>query len=353
MNINVPILDKGYKVLVKCPTYNHSKFICDALNGFSIQETNFPFICIVVDDASKDGNQDVIKQYANENCDMSNAEISEDDISTYIRVSHKTNSNCDFLFCLLKVNLYGKPEKQEIYKPYRAVCEYEASCEGDDYWILPSKLQKQVDILVNNLNVGAVYTQFYGCKENTKSLYDRNVKIKNGQQYETMLLGQLDIWTLTICYRVDILRFVPNLDSHIFFRGDINLFLSITSRYEVVCIPEKTAVYRELKESASHFTNRNAAVAFRYKAQNTFNYHLENGPKVSKKVYDNVKYRLAQSTISYAYSENRYELLKKVKYPLNYLNSCRNLFSFVLLIIGRNQYLFNFLRLCLSQFKMI
>jgi len=53
MNINVPLPDKKYKVIVRCITYNHSKYICDALNGFAIQETKFPFICIVVDDASK------------------------------------------------------------------------------------------------------------------------------------------------------------------------------------------------------------------------------------------------------------------------------------------------------------
>ena len=46
-------LKKKYKVIVRCITYNQSKYICDALNGFAIQETKFPFICIVVVDASK------------------------------------------------------------------------------------------------------------------------------------------------------------------------------------------------------------------------------------------------------------------------------------------------------------
>ena len=171
MNISVPNPEKNYKVLVRCITYNHSKFICDALNGFSIQKTNFPFICIVVDDASKDGNQDVIKQYANDNCDMSKSEISEDDISIYIRVPHKINLNCVFLFCLLKLNLYGKPEKQEIYKSYRVACKYEAMCEGDDYWIDSQKLQVQVDFLDKFKDYGVCITDF-------NILYQKDKKIK-------------------------------------------------------------------------------------------------------------------------------------------------------------------------------
>ena len=44
MNIKVPIPDKEYKVMVRCATYNQSKYIWDALNGFAIQETDFPFM---------------------------------------------------------------------------------------------------------------------------------------------------------------------------------------------------------------------------------------------------------------------------------------------------------------------
>ena len=40
--------------------YNQSKYIEDALNGFIMQKTNFPFVCVIIDDASTDGEQDVI-----------------------------------------------------------------------------------------------------------------------------------------------------------------------------------------------------------------------------------------------------------------------------------------------------
>lgn len=265
MNINVPILDKGYKVLVKCPTYNHSKFICDALNGFSIQETNFPFICIVVDDASKDGNQDVIKQYANENCDMSNAEISEDDISTYIRVSHKTNSNCDFLFCLLKVNLYCKPEKQEIYKPYRAVCEYEAICEGDDYWIYQKKLQMQVVYLDSHPECGLVYAK-------SKVFVQQNNRFRRnciGSDVSDIkkLIFRNDICTLTTCFRQSYMKDYI-LDPEIIKKsrewklGDYPMWLWIVCQYSAHFIDTEVSVYRILNESISHSNDIRKVIAY-------------------------------------------------------------------------------------------
>lgn len=147
-NINYPAPKQEYKVLVKCFTFNHSKYIEDALNGFAIQQTNFPFVCLVVDDASTDGEQAVIKAWMARECDMSRAETIDIPTSVVVIVPHKTNAYCTFAFYLLKQNLYkNKDEKLRHVAPWRKVCEYEAICEGDDYWIDSLKLQKQVDFL--------------------------------------------------------------------------------------------------------------------------------------------------------------------------------------------------------------
>jgi len=248
MFVNVPIPDKDYKVIVRCITYNQSKYICDALNGFAIQETNFPFICIVVDDASKDGNQDVIKRYANENCDMSKAEISEDDVSKYIRVPHKTNGNCFFLFCFLNVNLFGKPEKQEIYKPYRAICEYEAICEGDDYWTDSQKIQKQVDVMTSDQSVGFVYTGFSTVDENGEPrMYpwceERMERSCSGDIFEKLIDHNM-VLTLTICFRKTLydkyLEFLKKYSVSI----DYFLFLVLAGLSKGIYIDEKMGCYR-------------------------------------------------------------------------------------------------------------
>lgn len=153
---------KDYKVLVRCFTYNQSKYIEDALNGFAMQKTDFPFVCLVMDDASTDGEQEVIKAWMERECDMENAENIEIEKSFITLVPHKSNLNCHFAFYFLKQNLYGTGEKKMcMVTPWREHCEYEALCEGDDYWIHPGKLQMQAYVLDehNELDMCACATQ--------------------------------------------------------------------------------------------------------------------------------------------------------------------------------------------------
>ena len=58
-----------YKVFVYCNTFNQTSYIKDTMDGFCMQQTNFPFVCMIMDDASTDGEPEVIKQYLNDNFD--------------------------------------------------------------------------------------------------------------------------------------------------------------------------------------------------------------------------------------------------------------------------------------------
>lgn len=51
-------------VSVLCATFNHEKYIDDAIRGFLAQKTNFPFEVIIRDDASSDKTADIIRSYA-------------------------------------------------------------------------------------------------------------------------------------------------------------------------------------------------------------------------------------------------------------------------------------------------
>lgn len=152
MNKDIYTPKQDYKVFVRCNTFNQSKYIEDALNGFAMQQTDFPFVCLVMDDCSTDGEQDVIKAWMERECDMEKDENIDLELANVILVPHKVNTNCTFAFYLLKKNLYGTGKKGSLVTPWRDHCEYEALCEGDDYWTHPEKLQKQVDILDNNPN---------------------------------------------------------------------------------------------------------------------------------------------------------------------------------------------------------
>ena len=85
---------RDYMVLVRCFTYNHSQYITDALNGFVMQKTNFPYVCLIVDDASTDGEQNVIMDFLQKECDIDYAERTETGDYLRIKAPHKTNSNC-------------------------------------------------------------------------------------------------------------------------------------------------------------------------------------------------------------------------------------------------------------------
>jgi len=140
-----------YKVIIRCFTYNQSAFIVDALDGFTKQKTEFPFLIAVVDDASTDGEQDVIGNYISENFNLDYSKDGEYANITYAQ--HKDNQNCFIVFLALKVNHYKDKfgdKKIEYLSEWTEKSDYIAYCEGDDYWTDEHKLQTQAEFLDNH-----------------------------------------------------------------------------------------------------------------------------------------------------------------------------------------------------------
>lgn len=142
--------EADFLVSINCITYNQSSYITDAMDGFVMQRTNFPFVAVIIDDASTDGEQEVIRNYVDDHFDHSPESVfkeweTEDAFWTFAQ--HKENKNCHFVVVYLKRNLFKDPgKKTEVVKDW-CNAKYIALCEGDDYWINPLKLQKQVDYL--------------------------------------------------------------------------------------------------------------------------------------------------------------------------------------------------------------
>lgn len=134
-------------VAIHCFTYNHQKYIKNAIKGFVIQKTKFPFTTIIVDDASTDHESIILWNFANNELDLSSMQQYEND--DYIRViaKHKINHKCTFDILFLKYNHYHKKDKTIYLNEHHDTSKYIAICEGDDYWTDPQKLQKQVDFL--------------------------------------------------------------------------------------------------------------------------------------------------------------------------------------------------------------
>lgn len=112
-------------VSVVCITYNHEHYIKDAIEGFLIQETRFPFEIIIHDDASTDATAEISRQYAEK-------------YPNIIRL------------ILQEENQYSQGKNVLPIVFAKAKGEYVALCEGDDYWTNENKLQIQVDFMVAN-----------------------------------------------------------------------------------------------------------------------------------------------------------------------------------------------------------
>lgn len=153
----IDIIEESFSVFVGCQTYNHKDYIKDALRGFAIQMTSFPFVCAIIDDFSTDGTQAAINEWITDECDTENIQQVDLDLAIIYKVKHRTNRNCTFVFYFLKKNLYKEIEtKDSLIEPLRSRSKYVAICEGDDYWTYPSKLQEQVDFLDSHNDYSAI-----------------------------------------------------------------------------------------------------------------------------------------------------------------------------------------------------
>lgn len=260
-NIQYPSPKQEYKVLVYCATYNQSRYIEDALNGFAIQQTNFPFVCLVMDDASTDGEQEVIKAWMERECDMSRAETIDIPTSVVIIVPHKTNASCTFAFYLLKQNLYGTGDKKmnHVY-PWRAKCEYEALCEGDDYWIEPLKLQKQVDFMDANPEYTMCFANAIehfedGSKEDEIFSFITNRDYAGLEIYSEWIIPTASVLLRVSIFKSDIYKLASNNSN--FAHGDIVIFLSCANRGKIKGMSDVVSVYRRHSGGVTFVRNPN------------------------------------------------------------------------------------------------
>jgi glycosyltransferase involved in cell wall biosynthesis len=112
-------------VTVFCITYNHGKFVEQALQGFLSQETTFPVEIFIHDDASTDNTAEIIKRFMR-------------DYPSVVRAH------------FLEENQWSKGRKGFADHLPRQKGKFIALCEGDDYWRHPGKLQTQVEFLESN-----------------------------------------------------------------------------------------------------------------------------------------------------------------------------------------------------------
>lgn len=112
-------------------TYNHERFVEQAIKSIVNQKTNFKFELIIHDDASPDKTADIIRKYAEEYPEI---------IRTVLQTENQYSQGKDIS------DFY-----QHLFRG-----KYLAFCEGDDFWTDDCKLQKLIDYLEAHPDVPAV-----------------------------------------------------------------------------------------------------------------------------------------------------------------------------------------------------
>lgn len=223
-------MNEEIKVSICCLAYNHEKYIEKALMGFLSQQTQFRYEIIVNDDASTDKTASIIRNY-------------ERLYPEIIKPIYQKENQFSKGISILDTYVYPKAEGKYI-----------AVCEGDDYWIDPLKLQKQVDYMDKNPDCTFCFTN--GWIDNMQT-NNRRKFIPYSKADEKYFYDGSKDYTLKNMYEVS---FAPTA-SYLFKKidlnklpetyykrvpaGDLKTRLYFTALGYAHFIDEKTCVYRE------------------------------------------------------------------------------------------------------------
>lgn len=230
-------MDNNIIVSVSCITYNHAKYIRQCLDGILMQKADFQYEILIHDDASTDGTDDIIREYAQK-------------YPTIIKPIFE------------KENQYSKgvPISATFNYP-RAEGKYIALCEGDDYWTDPYKLQKQVDFMESHPDYGLCHTMFQS--EPIRRITTQIPQNEQDNYLVDLVQGRYRIGTLTVLYRKDTYNLLPFLwRNRKFLMGDYPQWIEFASISKIKYIPDCTGVYRVMSNSASHSTDIEKEIGF-------------------------------------------------------------------------------------------
>lgn len=232
-------------VFVRCLTFNHEAYIEDALNGFVMQQTNFPFVVTIVNDASPDNTKNVIEKFITNICESSNIIHEQTSYADIIKATPKENPNCLLFILNLYENHFLKKSHRPYYQEYVDKAKYWAECEGDDYWTDPLKLQKQVDFMEANIEYSICFHKVNTLIQETGEMKEEFV-VRDMPGKSTILdlaVGNYIHWpTVLIRYDKNIQDKFSTMGACL--PGDYVLLMLYAEKGDIYKFNEPMAVYR-------------------------------------------------------------------------------------------------------------
>lgn len=204
-------------------TYNHEKWIAQAIESVLMQKIDFDYELLIFNDCSTDNTAVIIDHYKNAH-------------SEKIKVTHRAKNlglERNFSDALNQCN--GK---------------YIAILEGDDYWSDPEKLQRQYEILENDPSIVL-------CSHNaTHRLEDAGGKLENNFKYKHSFRfdqeANLRNWATQplTCFFRNIIEDYKTLHRDNIF-CDVIIFYELLKYGQGLFLPEDMAVFRVHKTAKS------------------------------------------------------------------------------------------------------
>lgn len=280
-------------VSINCITYNHEKVIANAIEGFLMQKTNFKYEILIGEDCSTDKTRVVIEEYIRK-------------FPSKIRMI-TSEGNIGFMENIKRLYQNSKGR-------------YIAVCEGDDYWIDPLKLQKQVGYMEAHKECtfcfhNAEKVDAMGKRTNIVMLSNKkNKKIFNAG--EMALFGFIP--TASHIYRKECLQNPPEwyMKSSV---GDLPLLLIATSKGYAYYFDEVMSHYRtgQINSEAGKLlrSSKLEAISFTNGVIDIFNNFNKYTNNIYKKDIDKL---IINNEFHILMLENNISKLKTIKYKKLY-----------------------------------
>lgn len=233
-------MDDKPLVSIDCITYNQEKYIARTIDSFLMQKTNFNYEILIHDDASTDNTPEIIKRY-------------EKKYPRKIRVIYQ------------KENQYSQGKDIWSINSARAAGKYITLCEGDDFWIDPLKLQKQVEYMENNPKTSVIVHSAIVVDAQTSKKTDHIRPSKESRYFSTEEVIAGDgglVATNSMLFRRKYFKNLPK-----FYKncpvGDYPLMIHLALEGKVYYLDEYMSAYQintGISWTDDHFTNHEKIV---------------------------------------------------------------------------------------------
>ncbi|MGH8426761.1 MAG: glycosyltransferase [Gammaproteobacteria bacterium] len=236
-------------------SYNHERYIRQAIDGVISQQVDFPIELIIGEDCSIDRTPDITREYQKRHPELIRIVTSTQNVGSF-RNSQRCIQLCK-----------GR---------------YVAFCEGDDFWHNPEKLMIQMEAMQSDPDITLCHTDYNRIIGRwSKHSYHTNRKTPGLDKQDTYVsfLHEGSVKTVTALFRKDVLDefLLSPFNRADWPFGDYSKCLFSSVRGKVYYLPVSTATWRKVPGSATN-AGRRAKLRMRLKLEECREMFMKNFP---------------------------------------------------------------------------